>query len=212
MRTQLIAAAALLASTALLAGCRHDAVAAPSTDDVSVPNPDPSPQIRGWLTQMRGATTNSIVDYPTCDKDDANCLWYFPNSTSFRTPAGAVFCTAFDAPAHGTFNCAVRNAQFTLPTRPPEPHSQWHASDIRQGDQGWTIGNFVGQPSVALEANPLPYDTKLVLSHLKSPSGEAPRLECGSFTHGMVCLDHMSAKGFHASRDDFTPFSYPSAL
>ena len=171
--------------------------------------PDQSdPQVRGWLAEMSGAAVVAADGFHACSPGAA-CVPSIPG-TSFRTPTGAVSCTAQGPAAGGTFTCMVVGATFPRPAKPVPSRGQWLSNYIAQHDDGWTIGNYADTPRVADGVDALAYGTKLTLSQLHSQSGAVPRLECSSFSHGMICLDHLSGKGFHASRQDFTAFTFPA--
>ncbi|MGH3970983.1 MAG: hypothetical protein ACRDTV_23450 [Mycobacterium sp.] len=218
MRSRLLLAAAA-AMTIPVAGC-HGADTSPmpsstqsaTTTRAPAATPKPTdglaPETRQWLVGLTGATVANNDDFHACSGESAACDPGNPSeATSFAIPSGAVSCTALALSR--TFTCAVNGATFPLPPIPNPAEGHWVSNYIAQhGDEGWRIGNYVSTPIVAEGANPLPDNAKLVLSHLPEPQQDTVRLECASLGGGLVCADHLTGQGFHASRDDFTAFTF----
>lgn len=161
-------------------------------------------QVEEWLSALNAAVAADPAGFHTCDAGEACPLGAV---TTFRTPTGAVACTALGIPAYGDFTCMLSGARFPMPSRPSSGSGDWEGAYIVQQPAGWVLGTFAESPRVADGSQQLRYGGKIVFSRLNSPR-DAARLECGSFVHGVVCADHLTGRGFHASRQDFTPFTF----
>lgn len=170
-----------------------------------------SAQPSDWLEQL-GRAVVADGEFQRCLGDDAPCG---PDSqhwvTSLTDATGSVACTGVGGPPPvGGFACAILGATFTLPPRPPST-GFWSANYITQSRDDWVLGTAELMPPIA-QGYALADNTKLVVSHTSGSGPDGVRLECGSIDGGLVCADHLTGTGFHASRDNFTPFTFTGTV